>query len=65
MVGLALFLFVGVEYVTPLASELKESSRTIPRLYLGVTAVAVALFLYGLAVARQVENVDLGGAPSS
>lgn len=61
MVGLALFLFVGVEYVTPLASELRESSRTIPRaMYIGVTAVAAAMFLYGLAVARQVENVDLG-----
>jgi amino acid transporter len=61
MVGLALFLFVGVEYVTPLASELRDSSRTIPRaMYIGVTMVAAAMFLYGLAVARQVENVDLG-----
>jgi amino acid transporter len=61
MVGLALFLFVGVEYVTPLASELKESHRTVPRaMYIGVIAVAAAMFLYGLAVARQVENVDLG-----
>jgi amino acid transporter len=62
MVGLALFLFVGAEYVTPLASELRDPHRTIPRsLYIGLTAVAVAMFLYGLAVARQVENVDLGG----
>lgn len=62
MVGLALFLFVGVEYVTPLASELRNSSRTIPMaMYVGVTAVAVAMFLYGAAVARQVENIDLGG----
>jgi amino acid transporter len=61
MVGLALFLFVGVEYVTPLASEMKDSSRTIPRaMYIGVTMVAVAMFLYGAGVARQVENVDLG-----
>ncbi|MCI0545481.1 MAG: APC family permease [Actinobacteria bacterium] len=61
MVGLALFLFVGVEYVTPLASEMKDVSRTIPRaMYVGVTMVAVAMFLYGAGVARQVENVDLG-----
>jgi amino acid transporter len=61
LVGLALFLFVGVEYVTPLASELRDPARTIPRaMYLGVTLVAAAMFLYGLAVARQVENVDLG-----
>lgn len=61
MVGLALFLFVGVEYVTPLASELKSPARTIPRaMYIGVTAVALAMFLYGAAVSRQVENIDLG-----
>ncbi len=61
MTGLALFLFVGVEYVTPLAAELKEPARTIPRaMYVGLTAVAVAMFLYGTGVARQVENVDLG-----
>jgi amino acid transporter len=61
MVGLALFLFVGVEYVTPLASEMREPQRTIPRaMYVGLTLVAVAMFLYGLAVARQVENVDIG-----
>lgn len=61
MVGLALFLFVGVEYVTPLAAELREPARTIPKaMYIGVTMVAVAMFLYGSAVARQVENVDLG-----
>jgi amino acid transporter len=61
MVGLALFLFVGVEYVTPLASEMKEPSKTIPKaMYIGVTLVAIAMFLYGTAVARQVENVDLG-----
>jgi amino acid transporter len=61
MVGLALFLFVGVEYVTPLSSELRQPHRTVPRaMYVGVTCVAVAMFLYGLAVARQVENVDLG-----
>jgi amino acid transporter len=61
MVGLALFLFVGVEYVTPLASELREPSKTIPKaMYIGATAVAIAMFLYGAAVARQVENVDLG-----
>lgn len=62
MVGLALFLFVGAEYVTPLASELRDPHRTIPRaLYTGLTAVAAAMFLYGLAVSRQVENIDLGG----
>ncbi len=60
MVGLAMFLFVGVEFVTPLASELREPARTIPRaMFLGLTAVAVLMVLYGVGVLRQVENVEL------
>ena len=60
MTGLAMFLFVGVEYVTPLAPEMKNPNRNIPTaMYLGVTMVAVAMFLYGAGVARQVQNVEL------
>jgi amino acid transporter len=60
MVGLATFLFVGVEYVTPLASELREPGKLIPRaMFVGLTAVAVSMFLYGAGVLRQVENVEL------
>lgn len=62
MVGLAMFLFVGVEFVTPLAAELREPARTIPRaMFLGLFAVAVAMVLYGVGVLRQVENVELDG----
>jgi amino acid transporter len=60
MVGLAMFLFVGVEYVTPLASELREPARIIPRaMFVGLIAVAVAMFLYGVGILRHVENVEL------
>ncbi|MCL4296639.1 MAG: APC family permease [Anaerolineae bacterium] len=60
MTGLAMFLFVGVEFVTPLAPELKNPSRNIPiAMYLGLTLVAVAMFVYGAGVARQVANVEL------
>ena len=60
MVGLAMFLFVGVEYVTPLASELRDPGRMIPRaMFVGLTAVAVAMFAYGAGMLRQVENVEL------
>jgi amino acid transporter len=60
MVGLAMFLFVGVEYVTPLASELREPARIIPRaMFVGLVAVAVAMFLYGVGILRHVENVEL------
>ncbi|MFQ5967354.1 MAG: APC family permease [Acidimicrobiia bacterium] len=57
MVALALFLYVGMEYVVPLAAEVREPARTIPRaMYIGVTAVGFAMFIYGAAIARQVEN---------
>jgi amino acid transporter len=60
MVGLAMFLFVGVEYVTPLAAELRNPERVIPRaMFIGLTAVMVAMFVYGVGVLRQVENVEL------
>jgi amino acid transporter len=60
MVGLAMFLFVGVEYVTPLAAELREPTKVIPRaMFIGLVGVAVAMFAYGLGVLRQVENVEL------
>ena len=60
MVGLAMFLFVGVEFVTPLASELREPGKVIPRaMFVGLTAVAAAMVLYGVGVLRHVENVEL------
>lgn len=60
MTGLAVFLFVGVEFVTPMAPELKNPSRNIPRaMYLGVILVTAAMFLYGAGIARQVANSEL------
>lgn len=57
MVGLAMFLFVGVEYVTPLAAELRDAHRNLPRaMFLGLIAVAFAMFLYGAGITRQVAN---------
>lgn len=60
LVGLALFLFVGCEFVTPLAAELKSAARNIPRaMYIGTTAVAVSMFIYGSAIKRQVGDVPV------
>ncbi len=57
MVGLAMFLFVGVEYVTPLAAELRDADRNLPRsMFLGLIAVAFAMFVYGAGITRQVPN---------
>lgn len=60
LVGLAMFLFVGCEFVTPLAAELKNAARNIPRsMYLGTTMVMVSMFIYGSAIKRQVGDVPV------
>jgi amino acid transporter len=64
LVGLAMFLFVGAEYITPLAPEMKRPERDIPRaLYWGLTLILIALFFYGWGILRQVPNdvVNAGG----
>ncbi len=61
LVGLALFLFVGFEIVTPLAAELRNPERDLPRaMFMGVTAVIFAMMLYGAALKRQIGDVPLG-----
>ena len=63
MVGLAMFLFVGVEFVTPLATELRDADRNLPRsMFVGLVAVAFAMFVYGAGITRQVPNEVLDEA---
>ncbi|MCD5363191.1 APC family permease [Chromobacterium aquaticum] len=63
LVGMAMFMFVGAELVTPLAPELRDSGRAIPRaLKLGLSGVAVAMLLFGAAMTRQVANLPLDPA---
>jgi amino acid transporter len=63
LVGMAMFMFVGFEFVTPLAAELTQPARQIPRaMLLGLCAVAACMFLYGSAMVRHVENVPVDEA---
>jgi amino acid transporter len=60
LVGMAMFMFVGFEFVTPLAAELKRPARVIPRaMSLGLLAVAACMLVYGSAMRRQVENIAM------
>jgi amino acid transporter len=60
LVGMAMFMFVGFEFVTPLAAEMKRPARVIPRaMTLGLFAVALCMLVYGSAMRRQVENVAM------
>jgi amino acid transporter len=60
LVGMAMFMFVGFEFVTPLAAEMKRPARVIPRaMTLGLFAVALCMLVYGSAMRRQVDNVAM------
>jgi len=59
-IGMAMFMFVGAEFVTPLAPELKNSARNIPKaMFVGLTAVCTCMLIYGTALSRQVVNIAL------
>jgi len=65
LVGMAMFMFVGFEFVTPLAAELRQPARQIPRaMSLGLWAVALCMVVFGTAVSRQVANVPLDATGS-
>lgn len=63
LVGMAMFMFVGCEFVTPLAPDLRNSAKVLPKaMILGLLSVATCMFIYGAAMKRQVENVLLDAA---
>jgi amino acid transporter len=57
MVGFTLFLFVGAEYVTPLAPEMHNPNRDIKRsLFIGLALSFVAMLIFGTGISWQVPN---------
>ena len=60
LVGLAMFMFLGVEFVTPLAPDLRNAHRSIPRaMFVGLCLVSLCMLMWGAAVQRQVPNTPL------
>lgn len=60
LVGLAMFMFFGVEFVTPLAPDLRNAHRSIPRaMFIGLCLVSLCMLVWGAAVQRQVPNTPL------
>jgi len=60
LVGMAMFMFLGIEFVTPLAPELKRAHRNIPRaMMLGLVLVWLCMVMWGAAMARQVPNTPV------
>jgi amino acid transporter len=61
LIGLAIFTFVGVEYTCPLAEELRRPERDLPwGMFIGLTLVAVPMFLWGIAATRYLPPDELG-----
>ncbi|HSL10863.1 MAG TPA: APC family permease [Actinomycetota bacterium] len=61
LIALATFTFVGVEYTCPLAEELRDPGREIPwGMFIGLSLVAVPMFLWGLAATRYIPLDQLG-----
>jgi amino acid transporter len=61
LLGLAVFTFVGLEYTCPLAEELEDPKRQLPRgMFIGLSLIAVPLLLYGLAATRYIPGDELG-----
>jgi amino acid transporter len=61
LLGLAVFAFVGLEYTCPLAEELDDPKRDMPRgMFIGLALIAVPLVLYGLAATRYLPADQLG-----
>ncbi|MFC5047030.1 APC family permease [Aquimarina hainanensis] len=57
LVGFTLFLFVGAEYVTPLAPEMKDPNKNIKHsLFIGLTMSLIAMLIFGTSIVRLVPN---------
>jgi amino acid transporter len=63
LVALGFWLFVGAEFVTPLAEEIKRPRVYIPlSMFLGLLIILVAGGLYGLASLKYVPADELAGS---
>lgn len=64
LIGMALFMFLGLELVTPLAPSMQAPQRTVPRaMGLGLFLVWLCTSLWGAAMVRQVPDRPLGDGP--
>lgn len=62
-ISLSLWLFIGIEFVLPLAEEVKNPNKTIPKaMIIGLISIFIADMLFGQAI---VHYIDLGTLSSS
>lgn len=62
-IALSLWLFIGIEFVLPMAEEVKNPNRTIPKaMIFGLLSIFVADMLFGQAI---IHYIDLGTLANS
>lgn len=63
IVALAFWIFMGVEFVTPLVTEARDARRDLPRaMVLGLSAIFVAQLLFVLGAALYLPREQLAGS---
>ncbi|WP_240375872.1 APC family permease [Bacillus piscicola] len=65
LTALAFWLFVGVEFVTPLAEEIKKPKIYVPlSMILGLVIITIAHLVFGFAAIKHAPLDDLAGSGS-
>ncbi|MFT6928252.1 MAG: amino acid transporter [Psychromonas sp.] len=63
LTALAIWLFIGIEFVTPMAQETKNSERNIPRaMFLGLVVIFAVNLVYGFASLKYVPAEQLASS---
>ncbi|MBO1004424.1 APC family permease [Pseudogracilibacillus auburnensis] len=65
LTALAIWLFIGIEFITPLAEEIKRPNLTIPiAIGIGLVVIFIANILFGFASMKYVPLETLAGSAS-
>ncbi|WP_020588817.1 APC family permease [Desulfobacter curvatus] len=63
MTALAIWLYIGIEYVTPMAQETKKPEKNIPRaMFYGLIAIFAVNLIYGFASLKYVPAEQLASS---
>ena len=63
LTALAIWLFIGIEFVTPMAQETKNPERNIPRaMFLGLVVIFAVNLVYGFASLKYVPAEQLASS---
>jgi len=63
LTALAIWLFIGIEFVTPMAQETKNAERNIPKaMFLGLVVIFAVNLVYGFASLKYVPAEQLASS---